>query len=80
MRSEDFSNHAARITVPTLVIGGGKDPQRTEAELQSEVVAKIAGAVYARLPMSGHLPHLEDPVTLAMMLSNFMDGLPVETA
>ncbi|MBC8140417.1 MAG: alpha/beta hydrolase [Armatimonadetes bacterium] len=79
MRGEDFAAHAARIAVPTLVIGAGKDPQRTEAELQG-VVESIAGAKYARLPMSGHLPHLEDPVTLAMTLSNFLDGLPVETA
>ncbi len=79
MRGEDFASHAARITVPTLVIGGGKDTQRTEADLQSGVVERIAGAKYARLSMSGHLPHLEDPVTLATILSNFLDGLPVET-
>lgn len=79
MRGEDFSARASQIAVPTLVIGAGKDTQRTEAELQT-VVESIAGAKYARLPMSGHLPHLEDSVTLAMTLSNFLDGLPVETA
>lgn len=76
MRNEDFAFLAGEIAVPTLVVGGAKDPQRTEEELESGVVSQIPGAKYARLPMVGHLPHLEDPVTLGALLINFMDGLP----
>lgn len=76
MRNEDFSLLAGQIEVPTLVVGGAKDPQRTEEELEAGVVSQIAGAKYARLPMVGHLPHLEDPVTLGALVINFMDGLP----
>ncbi len=76
MRGEDFAPLAAQIAVPTLVVGAAKDPQRTEEELQHGVVSQIAGATYAHLPMVGHLPHLEDPVTLGALLINFIDGLP----
>ena len=77
MRGEDFAERAAQIAVPTLVIGAGKDTQRTEAELQTSV-QNIPNAQYAALPMSGHLPHIEDPVTLAALVVNFWDTLPVE--
>lgn len=76
MRGEDFAPLAAQIAVPTLVIGTGKDTQRSEEELQSGVVSRIPGAAYASIPMVGHLPHLEDPVALGALLINFMDGLP----
>ncbi|MBC8103816.1 MAG: alpha/beta hydrolase [Cytophagales bacterium] len=76
MRDEDFFRDAARITVPTLVVGGGKDPQRMEEELRRGVVAQIRGAEYARLPGSGHLPHLEEPDALAALIVNFLDRLP----
>ncbi len=76
MRNEDFGFLASGIAVPTLVVGGSKDPQRTEEELQSGVVSQIAGSQYARLPLIGHLPQLEDPVSLAALLINFLDGLP----
>lgn len=76
MRGEDFSALAAEITVPTLVIGTTKDPLRSEEEWQTGVVSQIPGARYARVPMVGHLPHLEDPVTLGALLINFLDGLP----
>ena len=80
MRNEDFASLAAAITVPTLVIGATKDPQRSEEELQTAVVSQIAGAKYASLPMVGHLPHLEDPVALGALLINFLDGLPERVA
>lgn len=76
MRNEDFAFLASEIAVPTLVIGGTKDPQRTEEELETGVVSRIVGAQYARLPLIGHLPQLEDPVTLAALLINFLGGLP----
>jgi Predicted hydrolases or acyltransferases (alpha/beta hydrolase superfamily) len=76
MRGEDSPERAAGILVPTLVIGGGRDPLRSEEELRREVADRIRGATYAGLPRCGHLPHLEEPVTLAALLINFLDGLP----
>lgn len=73
MRDEDLSGVAESISVPALVIGGGRDPQRTEGELRRGVVQQIAGAEYARLPNSGHLPHLEEPEALAALIVNFLD-------
>ena len=75
MRGEDLLGAAASIAVPTLVIGGGRDPQRSEEELRAGVVEAIAGAQYARLATCGHLPHLEDPLSLAALLVNFLDGV-----
>jgi pimeloyl-ACP methyl ester carboxylesterase len=72
MRDEDFSRELPRIVVSTLVIGGSKDPQRTEEELRRGVVGQIKGADYVRLPNSGHLPHLEEPAALATLILNFL--------
>ena len=71
MRDEDFFREIGKIAVPTLVIGGGKDPQRTEDELRRGVIAQIKGAEYVRLPNSGHLPHVEEPSALAALILNF---------
>ncbi|MES2464139.1 MAG: alpha/beta hydrolase [Armatimonadota bacterium] len=75
MRDEDFSREIGKIAVPTLVIGGGKDPQRTEDELRRGVVARITGAEYVRLPNSGHLPHIEEPTALAALMVNFLSNI-----
>lgn len=80
MREEDFTADAARIAVPTLVVGGGRDPLRDEAALRRDVVERIGGAEYARLPNSGHLPHLEEPSALAALLVNFLEQGAVNDA
>lgn len=75
MRGEDFTADVGNIAVPTLVVGGARDPLRSEEELRAEVAGRIPGAAYASLP-TGHLPHLEEPTTLAALVVNFLDGLP----
>jgi pimeloyl-ACP methyl ester carboxylesterase len=75
MRDEDFFREIRRIAVPTLVVGGAKDPQRTEEELRRGVVAQIHGAEYVRLPGSGHLPHIEEPTAVAALLVNFLSAI-----
>lgn len=77
MRDEDFFREIGKIAVPTLVVGGGKDPQRTEDELRRGVVAQIKEAEYVRLPNSGHLPHLEEPSALASLMLNFFSTAAV---
>jgi pimeloyl-ACP methyl ester carboxylesterase len=77
MRDEDFSGDISKIAVRTLVVGGGKDPQRTEDELRRGVVARIKDAECVRLPNSGHLPHIEEPAALAAVIVNFLSAQPV---
>lgn len=75
MREEDFTEEAGKIGVPTLVIGGDKDPLRSEDLLRRDIVDRIAPAEYAGVPRTGHLLHLEDPEALAALLVNFLDPL-----
>jgi len=76
MREEDFTDEAGKIGVPTLVIGGQKDPLRSEDLLRRDIVDRIAHAEYAGVPHTGHLVHLEEPEALASLLVNFLDRLP----
>jgi pimeloyl-ACP methyl ester carboxylesterase len=80
MREEDFTAEAGKIAVPTLVVGGAKDPLRTEELLRRDVVDRIPGAEYAGVPHVGHLMHLEAPEALASLLVNFLDRLPAPAA
>jgi 3-oxoadipate enol-lactonase len=75
MREEDFSALLPQIAVPTLVIHGQKDPLRTEDVLRTEVADPITNSKYAALPGVGHLPHIEDPSALALMVVNFLDNI-----
>lgn len=76
MREEDFTEEAGKIGVPALVIGGRKDPLRSEDLLRRDIVERIAHAEYAGVPHTGHLVHLEEPEALAALLVNFLDRLP----
>jgi pimeloyl-ACP methyl ester carboxylesterase len=73
MRDEDFAAEAGRVAAPTLVVGGAGDLLRSEEVLRRDVADRIPGARYASLPAVGHLPHLEDPAALALLLANFLD-------
>jgi pimeloyl-ACP methyl ester carboxylesterase len=73
MREEDFSAELAEISVPTVVYHGAKDPLRTEEDMQGKVVGRIPGARLKILPGDGHLPHIEEPTALALLLVNFLD-------
>lgn len=75
MRDEPLDELAAQITVPTLVIAGGKDSLRTPDALQTQVVGKIAGAKLEVLPNVGHLAHVEEPSALALIIANFLDEM-----
>jgi pimeloyl-ACP methyl ester carboxylesterase len=76
MREEDLSSEAAKITVPTCVFAGAKDPLRTPDALKTAIVDRIAGATLQVLPNDGHLPHVEESSALALLLVNFFDSLP----
>ena len=80
MREEDFSDAAATIATPTLVVAGGKDARLPPAIAQT-VADGIVGARLETLPGSGHLPHREEPNALAAIVVNFLDGtLPPPSA
>lgn len=80
MREEDFTPEAGKIAVPTLVIGGERDPLRSETILRRDIVDRIERADYASVPSVGHLLHLEAPEALAALLVNFFDDLPAAPA
>jgi pimeloyl-ACP methyl ester carboxylesterase len=73
MREEDFTDELVRVAVPTVVYHGAKDPLRTEEDMRSRVVDRISGARLRVLPSDGHLPHIEEPSALALLLVNFLD-------
>jgi pimeloyl-ACP methyl ester carboxylesterase len=77
MREQDFADCLPEIAIPTLVLHGGKDPLRTEDGLRASVADRIAGATFEVLPNVGHLPHVEEPSALALVLVNFLDSLPL---
>ncbi len=79
MRDEPQGELASQITVPTLVIAGGKDALRTPEALQTQVVDKIAGATMEVLPNVGHLAHVEEASALALLVANFLDtAVPIK--
>lgn len=63
-----------RITAPTLLVAGEKDPlapPRTMERMQQQ----IAGSKLVVLPGAGHLAHLEYPAAFAAAVVPFLRGL-----
>ena len=68
-----------RINAPTLVLWGGEDQliPRAHAERYRD---RIAGAALRMLPQCGHLPVLEQPVTFADSVVDFLGRHPLRAA
>lgn len=79
MREEDLSAEYPKIAGPTKICAGGKDPLRTPEALQQAILANLPEAKLEVLPQDGHLPHVEEPTALALVLVNFFDELPGTT-
>lgn len=62
---EDLSSLASKITVPTAVLAGEKDPVLSPDVLTREVTGRIPGATQTILPGAGHLIPLEAPDAVA---------------
>ena len=64
-----------RISVPTLVISGGKDLLSRPQE-RSALLAAIRGAVAVDYPDAGHAVHWERPAAVAAEIGRFVNRLP----
>ena len=64
-----------RITAPTLVIWGTRDGV-IEPSYADEFATRIRGARVERIDGAGHLPHLEQPETVARLVSQFLSPNP----
>jgi 3-oxoadipate enol-lactonase len=70
----DYTEQLDRITLPTLIIAGEKDPGTPVAA--SEVIhARIAGSKLAIIPDCLHQTPIEAPVAFNRILGDFLDGL-----
>lgn len=61
----------AAIRAPTLVAVGAEDAL-TPPDLAAEMAAGIAGSVYVTLPGCGHLPPMEAPRAVALLLRGWL--------
>ena len=64
-----------RITAPTLLIAGEKDPLAPPKTME-RMQQQIAGSRLVVLPGAGHLAHLEYPAAFNAALVPFLRGLP----
>jgi len=72
--SSDVSMFAARIAVPTLLIGSDRDPITTVAD-QQKLAGLFPDARLEVIPGVGHLVHYEKPREAAAMIVEFLgDG------
>ena len=67
----DHRVQTARITLPTLAIGGEVDAS-TPPGVVKETADLIAGATYAEIAGAGHLPCVEAPAAWAALVSPFL--------
>lgn len=67
----DFYTPTSGLRIPTLGIAGGKDGA-TPADLVRETVDLIPGSQFKVMAQCGHLPCVEDPISYAEILSEFI--------
>lgn len=72
IRDMDQRETISRITAPTLIIAGQKDPVTTPADARY-IVERIAGAQYVELD-AAHLSNIEAAEGFTHALTHFLDG------
>lgn len=75
-RSVDFSDRVASIGVPTLVMGGAKDPLAPAIVVKRDVAAAIPGALFVTVRDAGHNLPIEVPAEIAAAISGFAKNSP----
>ncbi len=70
-RLYDFSDRLGDIAVPTIVVGGERDPLVPPARLRRDVVNRINGALFVSLRNVGHNIPVEMPSELAGIIDRF---------
>ncbi|KAG7406670.1 Alpha/Beta hydrolase protein [Fusarium sp. MPI-SDFR-AT-0072] len=72
--NEDILELAKRISVPSVVIAGGKDQVEPVARVKAEVSGNIPFAKFLVLEEVGHLALLEAPEEVAETISDFVSS------
>jgi pimeloyl-ACP methyl ester carboxylesterase len=72
MHRPDSRPDLAAIAVPTLV-GVGEEDALTPPHLAEEMAAGIPGAWLARIPGAGHLPPMETPDAVTLLLREWLE-------
>ncbi|KAG9494880.1 hypothetical protein J7337_013109 [Fusarium musae] len=70
--NEDVRELAKGISIPSIVISGGKDQVEPVARVKSEVSGNISFAEFHVLEEAGHLALLEAPEEVAEIISDFV--------
>lgn len=70
LRDADLRGQIGAIAVPALVVAGESD-RSTPVELVRSCAQGIPGARFEVLPGVGHIPSIEQPAVLAMLMTEF---------
>jgi pimeloyl-ACP methyl ester carboxylesterase len=68
-----LSRRIHRIAAPTLVIWGTRDGVIAPS-YADEFAARIPGTRVERVEGAGHLPHLEEPASVARLIADFLSA------
>lgn len=71
LRDADLTSDISRIVAPTLVVAGEAD-RSTPVDLVRTCATSIAGARFETMPDTGHIPSIEQPERLAMLMDGFL--------
>lgn len=70
----DSTPGLARISVPTLVVGGAED-ELTPPTVMRSMAERIPGARYVEIEAAGHLAALERPEAVITVMTEFLNAL-----
>jgi 3-oxoadipate enol-lactonase len=74
IRDADFTEQAAKMSVPVLCIAGEHDGS-TPPALVRDMAARIPNAKYELISGAAHLPCIECPELYAKLISNFIESI-----
>ena len=75
VRDADNSSVAKRVKIPVLCVAGADDTAAPPATVRT-LCDSFATARYREIADCGHLPNIEHPATLAVMIKSFIEELP----
>lgn len=70
--SNDITEHLKKITSPTLIIWGGKDPV-IPLECSNSFISAIQDCKFFHMKESGHTPYVDNPELFAETVISFLD-------
>ncbi|MEJ5021817.1 3-oxoadipate enol-lactonase [Ochrobactrum vermis] len=73
LRDADFTEAAAKISIPVLCLVGDQDGS-TPPTLVRELASLIPGAYFSEIAASGHIPCVEQPDAYVALLRNFLSN------